>query len=142
MLTVCGVFVCLCIIGVCICLSVCLSVAGVDMDNTTWTYLKNKYKVENITSTIAPTNSLPLTLAMYLAINAHVCGVAGSDDLVVVEEEFDAGVLAVSDAEQLQVVVRVLQCVLVPLPVEVLVVYIPLLQSVNTGQQPLSLIHI
>ena len=52
-----------------------------------------------------------------MAITAHVCRVAGSDDVVVVEEELDIGVIVMSDAEQLQVVVRVLQGVLVPLAV-------------------------
>ena len=55
-------------------------------------------------------------------------------DVVVVEEELDVGVSTVSLTEQLQVVAGVVQPVLVPLSVKVLVVHVPVLQSVNTGQ--------
>ena len=55
-------------------------------------------------------------------------------DVVVVEEELDVGVSTVSLTEQLQVVAGVVQPVLIPLSVKVLVVHVPVLQSVNTGQ--------
>ena len=48
-------------------------------------------------------------------------------NVVVVEEELDAGVGLVSLTEQLQVVAGIVQPVLVPLPVKVLVVYVPVL---------------
>ena len=48
-------------------------------------------------------------------------------DVVVVEEELDAGVGLVSLTEQLQVVAGVVQPVLVPLSVQVLVVHVPVL---------------
>ena len=60
---------------------------------------------------------------------------ASGHDVVVVEEELDVGVSTVSLTEQLQVVAGVVQPVLVPLSVKVLVVHVPVLQSVNTGQQ-------
>ena len=56
-------------------------------------------------------------------------------DVVVVEEELDVGVSMVSLTEQPQVVAGIVQPVLVPLSVKVLVVHVPVLQSVNTGQQ-------
>ena len=56
-------------------------------------------------------------------------------DVVVVEEELDAGIGLVSLPEQLQVVAGIVQPVLVPLSVKVLIVHVPVLQSVNTGQQ-------
>ena len=49
--------------------------------------------------------------------------------MVVVEEQLDAGISLVSDAEQLQVVVGVVKAELVPLAVQVLVVHVPMLQS-------------
>ena len=49
------------------------------------------------------------------------------DDVVVVQEELDVGVVVVGDTEGGQLVVKVLQPLLVPLSIEVFVVDVPVL---------------
>lgn len=62
----------------------------------------------------------------------HICGVAGSHHIVVVEEELRLGVRRTSNTEQLEVVVSVVQSVLEKLTMKVLVVDIPVFQTGKT----------